>query len=407
MTKGSEIEREYDVVIIGAGLAGLCCARRLAEGGAKVLIADAKRDVGESVHTTGIFVRKTFEDFDFPAGALGRPINKVRMYSPSLKQIELESDSPEYRIGNMALIYRSVLAECVELGVTFAGGTRYSASIPDRFRKGGSVVRLIQSGERFDVRTKVLIGADGADSNIARDLELETNLEWLVGYEQVLKLAGPDREPKLHCFLDVELAPGYIAWIADDGEELHIGVGGYPERFDPRSALKRFLSEVVPQVIDLSGAEILETRGGKIPVGGVLSRIACDRGLLIGDAAGAVSPLTAGGLDPCLRLSEYAAETVLTRLASENPGSLKGYSGRIFRTKFIPRLALRALLRSVKFQAQFEFLFQAIRTWPGRFIADKIFYRRASFPDLAPGHPLRNAAFESVGPEGSWTNERD
>lgn len=400
------MEREFDVVIIGAGLAGLCCARRLAEGGARVLIADAKRDVGESVHTTGIFVRKTFEDFSFPAGALGKPITKVRMYSPSLKQIELESDSPEYRIGNMALIYRSVLADCLELGVAFAGETRYSASIPDRFRKGGSIVRLNRAGERFDVRTKVLIGADGTDSKVARDLELDTNFEWIVGFEQVLKPGGRDREPMLHCFLDAELAPGYIAWIADDGEELHVGVGGYPDRFDPRSALKRFLSGVVPQVIDLTGAEVLETRGGKIPVGGVLNKIACDRGLLIGDAAGAVSPLTAGGLDPCLRLSAYAAETVLARIAADEPEMMGAYSGRIFRTKFIPRLALRALLRSVKFQAQFEFLFRAIRTWPGRFIADKIFYRRASFPDLAPGHPLRRAAVGGVGAEGSWTNER-
>ena len=398
--------REYDVVIIGAGLAGLCCARQLAEGGAKVLIVDAKRDVGESVHTTGIFVRKTFEDFSFPAGALGKSITKVRLYSPSLRQIELESDAPEYRIGDMALIYRSVLAECIDLGVSFSGGTRYSASIPDRFRQGGSVVRLNRAGERFDVRTKVLIGADGTDSNVAKDLELDTNFEWIVGYEQVLKLDGPDREPMLHCFLDAELAPGYIAWIADDGEELHVGVGGYPERFDPRSALKTFLSRVAPQVIDLSAAEVVETRGGKIPVGGVLSKIACDRGLLIGDAAGAVSPLTAGGLDPCLRLSAYAAETVLARIAADEPEVLRAYSGKIFRSKFIPRLALRALLRSVKFQAQFEFLFRAIRTMPGRFIADKIFYRRASFPDLAPGHPLRRAAVEGVDPEGSWTNER-
>jgi len=385
------VRDSYDVLIVGAGLAGLQCAKRLAQGGATVLIVDAKQDVGDSVHTTGIFVRKTFEDFDFPAGALGRPITKVRLYSPSLRAIELESDAPEYRIGDMALIYRSLLADCRDLGVDFLAGTRYSASIADRRGNGESFVRLNRAGRRFDVRTKVLIGADGARSRVAADLDLDRNHEWIVGYEEVLKGFPVRREPALHCFLDAELAPGYIAWIADDGEECHIGVGGYPERFDPKGALADFRSRVVPRVLDTTGAEVAESRGGKIPVGGVLKNIACERGLLVGDAAGAVSPLTAGGLDPCLRLSEYASETVLARLATGDPGLLRAYSGRMFRSKFIPRLALRALLKSVKFQAQFEFVFRAVTMGPGKFAAEKIFYRRASFPDISAEHPLRQA----------------
>ena len=49
----------YDVVIIGAGLAGLQCARLLGRGGFRILLVDRKRSVERAIHTTGIFVRRT------------------------------------------------------------------------------------------------------------------------------------------------------------------------------------------------------------------------------------------------------------------------------------------------------------------------------------------------------------
>jgi flavin-dependent dehydrogenase len=98
-----------------------------------------------------------------------------------------------------------------------------------------------------------------------------------------------DGTPCFHCFLDTKLAPGYLAWMVHDGEETHVGVGGYAARFNPVKALEEF-RDSLEEMFDFGGAKPLERRGGRIPVGGVLRRIACERGLLIGDAAGAVSP---------------------------------------------------------------------------------------------------------------------
>src|SRR6185503_7814840 len=136
------------------------------------------------------------------------------------------------------------------------------------------------------------------------------------GVEDVFTGVPLDGPPRLHCFLDPKIAPGYLAWVAHDGEETHIGVGGYAAMFDPLTALNQFRSSL-KGIIDLSAAKQIERRGGRIPVGGVLANIASTDGLLIGDAAGAVSPLTAGGLDPCLRLSSYAAKVIVEYLETE------------------------------------------------------------------------------------------
>ncbi|NNE66316.1 MAG: NAD(P)/FAD-dependent oxidoreductase [Pyrinomonadaceae bacterium] len=371
--------REFDVTIIGAGLAGLYFAKNVSEQGSSVLLVDRKTDLSKGIHTTGIFVRKTFEDFDFPAKTLGRPISNVSIYSPKLQKIDLVSPREEFRVGRMGELYNSLLDECLKTGVEFLSGTRYVAAVASG---EDSLVTLERKGETLQVRARVLVGADGARSRVASDMGLDENKEWIVGYEEVFKDIALNGEPALHCFLSEPLAPGYLAWISNDGEETHIGVGGYPSRFDPREALKVFKQEIVPQIIDTKAMTLSETRGGRIPVGGVLRRIGNSHALLIGDAAGAVSPLTAGGLDPCLRLSKFAAAVVSKRFETGDPRVLAAYSGSMFRKKFRNRLLMRLLLKNARSNVLLQMGFAALRTSSGKKLAEKVFFKRASFPDV-------------------------
>jgi flavin-dependent dehydrogenase len=381
--------RNFDAVIIGAGLAGLQCAKLLSRQGAKILLVDRKTDLTKGIHTTGIFVRKTLEDFDFPPATLGKAVRNVTLYSPKLKALNLESEKDEFRVGKMGKLYESFLHDCVRNGAEFANGTRYvSVEFEKTCLEGRTVqisevvVKLEKNGVGFPVKTKVLVGADGAQSRVARDLELDENKEWIVGYEEVWKNVPLNKEPRLHCFLDAHLAPGYLVWITNDGEETHIGVGGYAEKFNPREALKEFSQKIAPKFVDLRKAELAETRGGRIPVGGILRKISNENGLLVGDAAGAVSPLTAGGLDPCLRLSAMAANVILERLKSDNPKVLLNYSGELFRARFVSRLWMRQMIKTFSNQTFLELGFALLRGSIGKKFAKHVFFGRGSFPDI-------------------------
>ncbi|MFM9904843.1 MAG: NAD(P)/FAD-dependent oxidoreductase [Pyrinomonadaceae bacterium] len=372
--------KSYDVVIIGAGLAGLQCAKILSLDGADVLLVDRKHDLAKGIHTTGIFVRKTFEDFDFPPGTLGRAIRNVTLYSPKLKPLDLCSEKDEFRVGKMGVLYETILSDCIANGVEFAAATRYvSADIVN----DKALIKLEKGGIPFEVTAKVLVGGDGANSRVARDLGLDENEEWIIGYEEVYRSRAGHQEPRLHCFLDGKLAPGYLAWIADDGEDVHVGVGGYAADFDPRKALIEFRKKTA-DLAGLGNSLPVETRGGRIPVGGVLRRIANRHGLLIGDAAGAVSPLTAGGLDPCLRLSVFAANVIGKRLKTGDAGVMLRYSGELFRARFISRLWMRRLISIFKNQSLIEMGFRMLRTSLGKRFAKHVFFGRGSFPDIEP-----------------------
>ena len=384
------------MVVVGAGLAGLQVTRLLARRGARVLLADRKNSLEDSVHTTGIFVRRTLEDFDLPREFLGPPVRKVRLYSPARRVQELESEHEEFRVGRMGRLYERMLEECIDARAVWSPSTRYAGSEFKDDASGGTEVLLERAGLTRRVKTRFVVGADGARSRVARDLGLDENSEWIVGVEDVLRGVATASEPCFHCFLDPRLAPGYLAWVVCDGEETHVGVGGYAERFDPARALEEFRAEM-SRTFDFTRARRVERRGGRIPVGGVLKRIACARGLLVGDAAGAVSPLTAGGLDPCMRLSGLAAEVIADYLATGDAAWLARYSGASFRTRFASRLWMRRALSSVDNPLLVEAACALMRRAPFRQLARHVFFGRGSFPDV---ESHRRAAWEGLLPRG-------
>lgn len=370
----SDSRNSCDVIIIGAGLAGLQCAHLLARKGLRVVLVDRKNALDQKIHTTGIFVRRTLLDFDIPDDCLGSPIKHITLYSPAQRSIEFISEHDEFRIGRMGQLYQRYLQQCVLAGVQWLPETSYLGHTATNDK----LTVLLSTG---DVTTRYLIGADGARSRVARDLKLDQNRESIVGVESVYQeavIAGP---PRLLCFLDPELAPGYIAWIAHDGEETHLGVGGYPARFDPSTALEKFRARVA-NIVNLKNAKQIERRAGYIPVGGVLRNIANTNGLLIGDAAGAVSPLTAGGLDPCMRLSALAAEVVSEYLSTGNQQALRVYSGELFRARFASRLWARRIASTCTHRKLLELGCGVLRLPLLNRLARHVFFGRGSFPDV-------------------------
>lgn len=348
-----------DVLVVGAGLAGLHTAKLLAEQGFEVLVVERRTTLSTGIRTTGIFVRRTLDDFELPQQHLGPPIRHVKLYPPSGRApVELVSTRDEYRVADMAAVYEHAL---------------------DRARRAGAQVRLgvPYTGDGF--RARFVIGADGARSTVARRLGLDVNRRFLIGVEEVYPIAPSGGPPTFHCLVDPRLAPGYLAWVVDDGWHAHIGLAGLAHRLTgPLPRLLRSFAATFPKCPPATGP--VRRRGGPIPVGGVLRRIACPQGLLVGDAAGAVSPLTAGGLDPCLRLSALAATVTGEYLRSGDESVLRRYDGAALRARFRWRLMLRRALSGVRSAALTEAAFGLLRTAPGRAAAARLLFGDGSFP---------------------------
>jgi flavin-dependent dehydrogenase len=379
----------FDAVVVGAGIAGLQAGWQSARRGLKVLLVDQHAETDARVQSTGIFVRRTLETYAFPPPCLGGTVDRICLYSPRGRRLQLTSARPEFRMGRMPMVHRHLLGKAQGSGCDVRAGWKYLYSEP---LGQGSVVRLQTPRGMQSIRCAMLVGADGCRSSVARDLNLSRTNNWIVGIEDLFELREPSREPSFHCFLEPTLAPGFLGWVVNNGESVHIGVGGYPQQFDPAEALELFKQQMRARFSWVDGR--VARRAGRIPVDGILARIACARGLLVGDAAGAVSPLTAGGLDGALRLSEVAA----AMLATLSPAELcVAYTGSAFRGRRVSGLAARKIFDLVRHPDTLESVFHLLRMWPLSQLAQHLFFGRDPFTLALPSGRRAGAAQLSGG----------
>ncbi|MBT5433286.1 MAG: NAD(P)/FAD-dependent oxidoreductase [Rhodospirillaceae bacterium] len=187
----------------------------------------------------------------------------------------------------------------------------------------------------IDITTRYLIGADGARSQVARCFGIGLNTRVLTGSEvHVPSVAGLD-SGRLHCFFGRNQAPGYIGWAVPGVGCTQIGIASRSEKRPDVAPVMRQLEHICGPI----GDNLEERRGGLIPVGGPVRPFATDRVLLIGDAAGLVSPLTGGGIHNAFRYGRRAAQVVSDYLQDRGAEPSAVLAGEI------PGYAIKSLMR--------------------------------------------------------------
>ena len=296
--------RSYDIAVIGAGFAGLAFARRAAERGLSVLVLDRKREPDERIHTTGILVKEAWEEWPAP-DELVRRIGRVRVHTPSHRFLELKREDYFFMATDTGRLLRRLVDETRDAGAEIRFGEKYAGATPGRNR-------LVLEG--VGVSCRFLVGADGARSRVAESFGLDRNLRLLKGLEWEFEPLD-SVDDCLHCFVDPECAPGYIGWVVPGVGITQVGLAVH--RSHPAD-MPKFIARI-DALFGLSGRAVLGRRGGVIPIGGLLRNFYGERVLLVGDAAGMVSPLTAGGIHNAYRYGKVAADAVADYLEAGGP----------------------------------------------------------------------------------------
>jgi flavin-dependent dehydrogenase len=219
----------------------------------------------------------------------------------------------------------------------------------------------------IDLRARYLVGADGARSRVAAFLGLSVNRRFLTGLE--VELEPSDRlDPRfLHCFVDSRLAPGYIAWAAPGPDVVQLGLA---VRHGAKPDLAAFMART-DAAFGWSGMKVVGRRSGLIPSGGPLPRFAAPGVLLVGDAAGWVSPMTGGGIRLALRYGRRAASLVADHLLNGGPAP------EVPLARELPGFRLKRLLRAGLDLAPPNALVDlALSTAPMRRLAERVYFHR-------------------------------
>ena len=347
-----------DVEIAGGSFAGLACARTCAARGLRTIVWERKSDPGRAVRTTGLLVKEAADEED-PALEATRRIHGVRLYGPSLRFIDLDSPGYYFLATDTPALLRAMARRAERAGAELRCG------------------REFRSGARSG---RVLVGADGPRSRVARVAGLGVNREFLSGVEAELEgVRGV--EERLHVFLDSRLAPGYIGWVVPGVGITQVGLAC---RAPARPDLDRFIARI-SSVFDLSLAQRVGNRGGIIPVGGTVRPYASSDVVLVGDAAGLVSPLTAGGIHTALRSGRAAGIAIASHLLDGGPPLDRALKGAF--PTFTWKRAMRTIMDVRPPNAVIDLALDSSRF---RAVARSVFFHHrglmapAAWRDLAP-----------------------
>ncbi|MDX2259364.1 MAG: NAD(P)/FAD-dependent oxidoreductase [Hyphomicrobiaceae bacterium] len=380
--------RSVDLLIVGGSFAGLVAARTAAMRGLSVMVIEAKREVGARVATTGILVKEAAEEIDVPH-RLTRRINGVRLYGPSLHHIDLFAPGYFFLTTDTANLLRWLASEAERAGARILTGVRFTGA-----------ARAV-AGEDFEIagmpdglprRARYILGADGARSAVAKAFGLGRNTAFLTGIEaEYENLAGID--PRfLHCFLDSRIAPGYLGWVAPGPAVTQVGLavtGGAPARLD------RFLARTAG-LFGYGNARLVERRAGRIPAGGLVRPWASPGVMLIGDAAGMVSPATGGGIRLAFHFGKRAGHAIADHLQALGPSPDIALAPSLpaFNVKRAMRALLDVPLPNVALDA-------ALRTAPMRWLATRVYFHRRGAGGLTFAE--FDARLRAIGDRGTET----
>ncbi|MDF8334449.1 geranylgeranyl diphosphate reductase [Novosphingobium cyanobacteriorum] len=311
---------EFDVVVIGGGPSGATAAWDLARAGRSVLLLDR---AGRIKPCGGAVPPRLLEEFEVPQSLLVARARAARMVAPSNRAV----DMPVGDVGYVGMVDRDVFDEWLRARAAAAGAERRTGTYEriERDSAAGAVVcySTERGGALHRVRARLVIGADGARSGVARENVpgAERN-PCVFAYHEVVRAPATTPQGFDGARCDVlyqgRLSPDFYGWVFPHGETASIGVGSAHKGFSLRGAVQTMRRD-----LGLGTCETIRREGAPIPLK-PLRRWENGRDvLLVGDAAGVVAPASGEGIYYAMACGRIAAQSAQAFLASGNPAALR------------------------------------------------------------------------------------
>ena len=284
----------YDIIVVGAGPAGSMAARFAAEQGVSVLMLEKDRDVGYPVRCGEAVNKKGVEEFIASNDKwIAAKINKFSLNSPDGTEAVVEFQETGYILERRIFDYElaktasnagaEILTRAYVNGLLFEDGK--AAGVKYEF-----------NGEQKEVRSKIVIAADGVESRVGRWAGLETHCDFR-DMECCVQITATNvnvNSDTCYFYFGKDFAPNGYFWIFPKGENIAnigLGVSGLiGKKKSASSFLDTFMENRYPN------ASVLTKIAGGVPCSPTLKKISAPGIMLVGDAAHQVNPLSGGGI---------------------------------------------------------------------------------------------------------------
>ena len=307
----------FDVVVVGGGPSGATAAEDLARSGHNVALLDR---AGRIKPCGGAIPPRLIADFDIPDAQLVARITTARMISPTGRQVDIPIEN-----GFVGMVDREDFDAFLRDRAKGAGATRLTGTFQRIARDGGTtrvIYRDKESGAERAVETRLVIGADGARSRVARaEVPGGDSIPYVIAYHEIIEAPGKvgAYDPaRCDVVYDGRISPDFYGWVFPHGKSASVGMGSMVPDVD----LKRATADL-RAASGLADCPTIRKEGAPIPLK-PLDR--WDNGrdvVLAGDAAGVVAPSSGEGIYYAMVGGRVAATAAAACLASGRVRDLK------------------------------------------------------------------------------------
>lgn len=315
------MRNEYDVIVVGGGPAGSITAKTAAENGCDVLLIEKRQEIGDPVRCGEACNRDTISrHIDIDPKWISAEVSGVRLYSPDGTPIIMSegADKPgvvlERKIFDTALARSAAKAGAeVHVKTSAIGITK-----DNKFVNG---IKVRSYGEEFEIKSKIVVGADGIESKVGRWAGIDTALK-LKDVETCAQflMSNVDIDQNFCEFImGNNVSPGGYAWIFPKGNRMaNVGIGIAGNRTSegiPIDCLKKFVSERFPD------GKTIGLVVGAVPTSSPIEKTVANGLLLVGDAAHQSDPITGGGIHNSMECAKIAGETISEAISKKDYSS--------------------------------------------------------------------------------------
>jgi digeranylgeranylglycerophospholipid reductase len=294
---------EVDVLVVGAGPAGSTAAARLAGRGHRVLVVEEHARIGLPVQCAGLVSQRVL-DLAGSQKFVRTSVRGASVFGPSLGSVVFRAPEARAFVIDRSGLDIYLADRAAKAGARFLTSTRFD-EVAGR-ANGRTIVRLTGvEGAKTELSARLVVGADGVSSAVARAFRLRRPVEILPAFEAEFPKSPGDPD-QVEVYLGRLFAPGLFGWWIPDGAGgARVGIAADADGTSARVYFDHLLDYLARRFGERLANPTAYLVSG-IPIGTV-PKTHGPGVLLVGDAAAQVKPLSGGGIFTGMRCAEILA----------------------------------------------------------------------------------------------------
>lgn len=304
------------VAVVGSGPAGSSAAETLAQAGIETYLFERKLDNAKPCG--GAIPLCMVDEFNLPAHIIDRRVRKMKMISPSNLEVNIGSTlkDDEY----IGMCRREVLDgflrdRAAMEGAKLINGTVHTLDIPSSTDQPYTLHYTAHTpdglvGENKSLQVDLVIGADGANSRVAKAIKAG-DYNYAIAFQERIRLPEDKMayyEELAEMYVGNDVSPDFYAWVFPKYD--HVAVGTGTMRVN-QAKIKSLQAGIRARAARrLEGGEIIKVEAHPIPEHPRPRRVV-GRVALVGDAAGTVTKSSGEGIYFAAKSARMCAETIV------------------------------------------------------------------------------------------------